>query len=92
MSDMAPNMSGIRTVDQDRAMALAESALEFAVNSLEPGGSFVCKVFHGRGFDEFVKQCRLSFERVVMRKPKASRSRSAETYAVCRGFRGVENP
>ena len=80
LSDMAPNMSGMGAVDQPRAMYLAELALAFAEKWLEPGGSFVVKVFHGEGFDDFVKQCRSLFENVKIRKPSASRPRSREVY------------
>ena len=80
LSDMAPNMSGVGAVDQPRAMYLAELALAFAEKWLEPGGSFVVKVFHGEGFDDFVKQCRSLFEKVQIRKPSASRPRSREVY------------
>ena len=80
LSDMAPNMSGMGAVDQPRAMYLAELALAFAEKWLEPGGSFVVKVFHGEGFDDFVKQTRSLFEKVQVRKPSASRPRSREVY------------
>jgi len=80
LSDMAPNMSGVGAVDQPRAMYLAELALAFAEKWLEPGGSFIVKVFHGEGFDDFVKQCRSLFEKVRVRKPSASRPRSREVY------------
>ncbi len=80
LSDMAPNMSGMDAVDQPRAMYLAELALAFAEQWLEPGGSFVVKVFHGEGFDDFVKQCRSLFDTVQVRKPAASRPRSREVY------------
>jgi len=80
LSDMAPNMSGMSAVDQPRAMYLAELALAFAEQWLEPGGSFVVKVFHGEGFDNFVKQSRSLFEKVRIRKPSASRPRSREVY------------
>jgi len=80
LSDMAPNMSGVGAVDQPRAMYLAELALAFAEKWLEPGGSFVVKVFHGEGFDDYVKQCRSLFEKVQIRKPSASRPRSREVY------------
>jgi 23S rRNA (uridine2552-2'-O)-methyltransferase len=80
LSDMAPNMSGMSAVDQPRAMYLAELALAFAEKWLEPGGSFVVKVFHGEGFDIFVKQTRSLFEKVQIRKPSASRPRSREVY------------
>ena len=80
LSDMAPNMSGMGAVDQPRAMYLAELALAFAEQWLEPGGSFVVKVFHGEGFDSFVQQARSLFEKVQVRKPSASRPRSREVY------------
>ncbi len=82
LSDMAPNMSGMGAVDQPRAMYLAELALAFAEQWLEPGGSFVVKVFHGEGFDDFVKQCRSLFDKVQIRKPAASRPRSREVYVL----------
>ncbi len=80
LSDLAPNMSGVGAVDQPRAMYLAELALEFAQQWLAPGGSFVVKVFHGEGFDNYVKQTRSMFEKVQVRKPSASRPRSREVY------------
>ena len=82
LSDMAPNMSGMGAVDQPRAMYLAELALAFAEQWLEPGGNFVVKVFHGEGFDDFVKQARSLFEKVQVRKPSASRPRSREVYVL----------
>lgn len=88
MSDMAPNMSGIRDVDQPRSMLLAEMALDFACRVLKSGGKFVCKVFHGEDFDAYVKALRAAFERVSTRKPDASRGRSREVYVVATGFRG----
>lgn len=87
MSDMAPNMSGIRDVDQPRAMLLAEMALDFARKVLKPGGKFVCKVFHGEGFDAFVKELRSTFGAVLTRKPDASRDRSREVYVIAKDFR-----
>ena len=82
LSDMAPNMSGVALVDQARAMELAELALEFSRRWLRPGGSLLVKLFKGVGFDEFVRNLRRDFERVSMRKPKASRARSREVYAL----------
>lgn len=87
MSDMAPNISGSRAVDQPRSMALAELALDTARRVLKPGGSFVCKVFQGEGFDAFVADARRSFERVRVMKPKASRAGSREVYLVARNYR-----
>ena len=82
LSDMAPNMSGVVLADQARAMELAELALAFARQWLKPGGAFLVKLFQGVGFDDFVRDLRQGFERVSMRKPKASRARSREVYAL----------
>ena len=87
MSDMAPNISGMRSVDQPRAMYLAELALDLAVKTLTSGGSFVTKVFMGEGFDELVKSCREQFDSVKVQKPAASRAESRETYIAARGYR-----
>ncbi len=87
MSDMAPNITGIRSVDLPRAMYLAELALDCAVQLLRPGGAFVTKLFHGEGFDDYVKSARERFATVKVRKPKASRPRSRETYLVARNYR-----
>ncbi|GAA5317123.1 MAG: 23S rRNA (uridine(2552)-2'-O)-methyltransferase RlmE [Candidatus Pelagadaptatus aseana] len=88
MSDMAPNMSGMADVDQPRAMYLVELALDMARNTLRPKGNFVAKVFQGEGFDEYLKDVRVSFQTVVTRKPSASRPRSREVYIVGKGFKG----
>ena len=85
LSDIAPNMSGVDVADQARAMHLAELAQEFAAVQLKPGGAFVVKLFQGRGFDEYLKNLRKAYERVSMRKPKASRARSPEVYALALG-------
>ncbi len=87
ISDMAPNMSGMNGVDQPRAMYLVELALDLARETLKPGGAFVAKVFQGEGFEEYIKDMRSSFDRVVTRKPKASRPRSKEVYQVGTGFK-----
>jgi len=89
MSDMAPNISGITGVDQPRSMNLVELALDLARRVLKPGGSFVCKVFQGAGFDAFVVDARRSFERVRVMKPKASRAGSREVYLVARNYQLV---
>lgn len=86
ISDMAPNISGIGTADQARSMHLGELALEFAVQHLKPGGVFVVKIFQGEGFDDYVRAMRAHFEKVTVRKPKASRDRSAEVYMLGRGL------
>ena len=80
IADMAPNISGVSIVDQSRAAHLTELALEFSIEWLKPGGHFLVKVFAGSGFDEIVTTMRAHFEKVVTRKPKASRDRSSEVY------------
>jgi 23S rRNA (uridine2552-2'-O)-methyltransferase len=80
IADMAPNMSGLKDVDQAGAAYLTELALDFCQHWLKPGGSFLVKVFIGSGFDEIVKQMRGQFGKVMTRKPKASRDRSSEVY------------
>ena len=85
LSDMAPNISGIQEADQARAMELAELASDFAGKCLKPGGSFLVKLFQGRGFDEYIRGLRAGFGRVTLRKPKASRARSREVYALATG-------
>lgn len=87
LSDMAPNKSGVDAVDQPRMMYLAELALDFADNHLKPGGAFLIKLFHGAGFDDYVKQMRRRYDKVVIRKPEASRKRSPEVYALGQGKR-----
>jgi len=87
ISDMAPNTSGVRSVDQPRSMYLAELALEFAGRSLKPGGDMIVKVFQGEGFEEFVRSVRAVFTKVALRKPEASRGESREMYVVARGFK-----
>jgi len=80
ISDMAPNISGIATADQARAIGLCELALDFAATHLKPGGQFLVKVFQGAGIDEYRRAMQDVFARVVVRKPAASRDRSAEVY------------
>ncbi len=86
--DMAPNMSGQQAVDIPRAMYMAELALDLSQQVLKPGGSLLVKLFQGAGFDDYTKQMREHFSRVVMRKPKASRARSKEVYGLAMGFKG----
>ncbi len=87
LSDMAPNMSGVASVDQARSMLLAELALDFARSHLSRGGAFLTKLFQGEGFDDYIKLLRASFDKVNLRKPKASRGRSREIYALATGFK-----
>ncbi|WJW76464.1 23S rRNA (uridine(2552)-2'-O)-methyltransferase RlmE [Thiohalobacter sp. IOR34] len=85
MSDMAPNMAGMEAIDLPRAMYLVELAADFAAGHLRAGGSFLSKVFQGEGFDELVRSMRGQYERVVVRKPRASRPRSREVYLLASG-------
>jgi 23S rRNA (uridine2552-2'-O)-methyltransferase len=87
LSDMAPNMSGNRGVDQPRAMYLCELTLDLAGEVLRPGGHLLVKLFQGEGFQEFVAACRARFEQVKLRKPAASRQGNREIYLVARNFR-----
>ena len=87
LSDIAPNISGIDSADQASSMYLVELALDMARQVLKPKGDFVAKVFQGTGSEEFLKDLRTSFDKVLIRKPAASRSRSREVYMVAKGFR-----
>ncbi len=84
ISDMAPNFSGIDSVDLPNVIALAELALDFALRVLQDQGGLLIKVFQGEGFDSFLAEVRRSFKKVVVRKPKASRSRSNEVYILAK--------
>lgn len=86
MSDMAPNISGMKSVDQPRAMYLVELTLDLARTVLKPGGDMLVKVFQGEGFDPFIRACRSSFRKVIIRKPAASRPRSREVYVLARNY------
>lgn len=90
LSDMAPNLSGVKNIDQPRSMLLVELAFDIACRTLKPGGAFLTKVFHGEGFDQFVRDCRGKFGQVNTVKPAASRSRSSETYLLARDFVGSD--
>ncbi|MEO1202897.1 MAG: SAM-dependent methyltransferase [Pseudomonadota bacterium] len=87
MSDMAPNISGNRAIDQPRSMYLVELALDLCDRVLKPGGDFVCKLFQGEGTDAFIATARQRFERVRVIKPEASRAGSREVYLVARNRR-----
>lgn len=87
ISDMSPNISGIAISDQARSMYLAELALEFCRERLNSGGAFLVKVFQGAGFQEFLRSMRVDFNKVVTRKPEASRDRSSELYLLGTGKR-----
>ena len=86
MSDMAPNISGTKAVDQPRSMYLAELAHDLARKVLKRKGSFICKLFQGQGTDAFIAEVRNDFERVRVMKPNASRAESSEVYLVARNY------
>lgn len=88
ISDIAPNISGIDSADQASSMYLVELALDMARKVLKPRGNFAAKVFQGAGSEAYLKELRASFEKVSIRKPAASRSRSREVYVVAKGFKG----
>lgn len=88
LSDIAPNISGIDVADQASSIYLVELALEMARQALKPKGDFVAKVFQGAGSDAYLKELRSSFEKLMIRKPAASRPRSREVYVVAKGFKG----
>ena len=89
MSDLAPNMMGIADVDHDRSMYLVDLVVDFAAQNLRPGGDLLMKVFQGREFQPLIGRLRQTYESVKLRKPKASRARSAEVYVLARGYRLV---
>ena len=87
ISDMAPNLSGNKAVDQPAVIYLAELALELAGKVLTSNGVFIAKLFQGQGFDPFVLDVRKMFNGVSIIKPEASRSRSREVYLVAKGLK-----
>ena len=90
VSDLSPNLSGVEAADQARAVHLADLALEFAGKWLQPGGDLVVKAFQGSGFAELQREIQRRFDKVHVRKPRASRDRSREVYLVAKGFNGRE--
>jgi len=87
LSDMAPNITGVDAIDQPSSMYLVELALHFAIENLSKQGVFLVKVFQGEGFDVYLKEMKDSFQKVVTRKPDASRARSREVYLLGRGLK-----
>ena len=87
LSDMAPNISGVDSIDQPASMYLVELALDFAEQTLSKNGRFLVKVFQGSGFEEYLKLVRNTFKQVKTRKPKASRARSREVYILAEGLK-----
>jgi len=89
VSDIAPNITGIDSADQASSMYFLELALDTVRQTLKPGATFVAKMFQGSGSDQYVKELRSSFEKVLIRKPAASRAESREVYIVAKGFKGT---
>jgi 23S rRNA (uridine2552-2'-O)-methyltransferase len=87
VSDMAPNLSGVAAADAARMSDLAELAVAFSLQHLKPHGALLVKCFHGSGYSQLVELFKRSFARVLVRKPKASREKSAETYLLARGVK-----
>ena len=92
LSDMAPNTTGIKSVDQDRSLALCEQALYLAVKMLKPNGNFCVKILEGGGVQNYVKICREAFNSVKIRRPKGTRVGSMETYVVALGLKNDVDP
>ncbi|HAK50778.1 MAG TPA: 23S rRNA methyltransferase, partial [Gammaproteobacteria bacterium] len=90
ISDMAPNLSGMKDIDQPRSMYLVELAVDVSTRILRPGGSLLVKCFEGSGIDEVRRSFRESFQQFNNYKPEASRSRSREVYLLGRGFNNAE--
>ena len=88
LSDMAPNLSGVAAADEARAQELVDTAIALSAALLKPGGALLVKMFHGSGLEAVIQRMRSVFRSVEMRKPPASRSRSSEVYALCRGLTG----
>jgi len=91
MSDMSPNITGMKAVDQPNTLLLTELARDFALETLAEQGHLLVKIFQGQGFDNYVKNLRSQFKQVEIRKPKASRSRSTEVYVLAKYFLGNLN-
>jgi 23S rRNA (uridine2552-2'-O)-methyltransferase len=87
LSDMAPNLTGVSSIDQPQSLALVQLALHVAQQVLKKDGCFLVKCFHGKGFDTYFKELRASFSKVVTRKPVASRAHSSEVYLLAKGYR-----
>jgi 23S rRNA (uridine2552-2'-O)-methyltransferase len=91
LSDMAPDTTGVRQVDQTRSEQLFERALDLAEQSLSPGGAFLAKLFQGPEFQNLIKRCRSDFDKVKIIKPESSRKESIEQYVCATGFRSTES-
>ena len=92
ISDIAPNITGISSADQASSIYFLELALDTVVKTLKPGANFTAKMFQGAGSDLYLKELRTHFEKVLIRKPAASRKESREVYLVAKGFKGRTAP
>ena len=88
LSDVAPNVSGIKNIDSEESIDLSNKAFNIAKKVLKRNGNFLCKVFMGKGFDDLIKKVEKKFEFCKTSKPKASRKKSKEIYIVAKGFKG----
>lgn len=88
ISDMAPNITGVKAVDQPKSIYLLELTMDLANQVLAPGGALLMKVFQGEGFQPLLAELRKNYQKVITRKPDASRARSAEVYLLAKGFKG----
>ena len=88
ISDMAPNLSGMKEIDQPQAIYLTELVLDFTCSTLKPGGALLMKCFEGSGVDDLRGEIRNNFRQLSNFKPKASRGKSRETYVLGRQFKG----
>lgn len=88
ISDMAPNLTGAKAVDQPAMMYLAELAIDLTTKVMKAEGVFIAKLFQGEGFDQFVRDVRTVFNSVSLKKPDASRAKSREVYLVAKGLKG----
>ncbi|MCP3848918.1 MAG: 23S rRNA (uridine(2552)-2'-O)-methyltransferase RlmE [Gammaproteobacteria bacterium] len=89
ISDMAPNVTGVKAVDQPKSIYLLELAIDLADQVLKPQGSLLMKVFQGEGFQPLLAELRKRYQKVITRKPDASRARSSEIYLLAKGFKGL---
>ena len=89
ISDMAPNITGVKAVDQPKSIYLLELAIDLADQVLKPGGTLLMKIFQGEGFQPLLAELRQRYQKVITRKPDASRTRSAEVYLLAKGFKGL---
>ena len=87
LSDMAPSTTGIKIVDRERSCQLSLRALELAGILLKPGGRFVCKIFQGEDWGDFVKKVKKSFDKTAIFKPRATRRESVEIYIIAIGMK-----